>query len=416
MSRPGAIPDDGAGPDADSSLDESLGGDFLLPGGKVDGQAIRRAYDEAREQGDDEFLARVKFTLVRDIKDRLDRYLTTRIRFMSRNKLQELIDQSGATVNGRLAKASTKLRVGDRIELVLPPPPSGELEPDDIALDVLFEDEHILVINKRADIIVHPARMENRGTMLNALVHYFSVRRSGELSRVGEEFARPGVVHRLDRHTSGCIVFAKTDLAHWKMGAKFEGRRVDKRYLALVEGWFEQNEQLIDLPLGPHLSKAKGAREKRVVRFDDLGKPSQTICRVRERYELPPLRTKTVSRRYSLVELELLTGRTHQIRVHLTHLGHPIVGDDMYRGKPLVGPEGTTIIDRQALHAALLAFDHPITEQTMAFVAPVRAEMLAAIEFLRREGDPTVVMVEGAVPMARLSLGTREDPPISSPP
>jgi len=236
-------------------------------------------------------------------------------------------------------------------------------------------------------------------------VHYFQTHQSGELSSVGEEFARPGVVHRLDRHTSGCIVFAKTDLAHWKMGGKFERREVDKRYLALVQGWVEQDEKLIDLPLGPHQSRVRGAREKRVVRYDDLGKPSQTVCRVRERYELPPPLNKTVSRRYSLVELELLTGRTHQIRVHLSHLGHPVVGDDMYRGKPLTDLDGQTIIiERQALHASLLAFDHPVTGVPVAIVAPVREEMLAAIRFLRTQGEPRSVSVEGTVTIARLGL------------
>lgn len=401
MPNPGT--DDPQG--ASESIDESLGGSFLLPGGKVDGEAIRKAYLNARDEGDDEFVARVRFTLARDIKDRLDKYLTTRIKFMSRSKLQELIDQGGATVNGVIAKSSTKLRVNDTIELVLPPPPSGELEPDDIPLDVLYEDEHILVLNKQADIIVHPARMENRGTMLNALIHYFNHAHTGELSHVGEEFARPGVVHRLDRHTSGCIVFAKSDLAHWKMGSKFEQRRVDKRYLAIVHGWVEKNEQLIDLPLGPHQSRVRGAREKRVVRLDDLGKPSQTVCRVRERYELPPAVNKSVSRRYTLVELELLTGRTHQIRVHLSHLGHPIVGDDMYKGKPLLDLSGKVLLDRQALHAALLAFEHPISEAPMAFVAPVRDEVLDCIEFLRSKGSPEYVHVEGTVSMERLGLG-----------
>lgn len=405
MSKPGPNPGSDADAVQPASIDESLGGEFILPGGKVDPESIRRAYLDAREEGDDEFVARVRFTLARDIKDRLDKYLTTRIKFMSRNKLQELIDQGGATVNGVPAKSSTKLRVQDTIELVLPPPPSGEIEPDDIHLDVLYEDVHLLVLNKQADIIVHPARMENRGTMLNALVHYFQGTRSGELSSVGEEYARPGVVHRLDRHTSGCIVFAKSDLAHWKMGARFEQREVDKRYLALVQGWVDKDEQLIDLPLGPHQSRVRGSREKRVVRFDDLGKPSQTICRVRERYELPPALKKSVSRRYSLVELELLTGRTHQIRVHLAHLGHPIVGDDMYSGKPLIDLQGEPLIERQALHAALLAFDHPISGEPMAFVAPLREEVMDCIAFLRTKGNPSRIFVEGTVPMDRLGLG-----------
>lgn len=405
MSKRVPNPGTDAAQDATGPADDAPGGSFLLPGGKVDAEAVRMAYVNAREDGDDEFVARVRFTLARDIKDRLDKYLTTRIKFMSRNKLQELIDQGGASVNGSTAKSSTKLRVHDTIDLVLPPPPSGELEPDNIPLDVLYEDQHILVINKQPDIIVHPARMENRGTMLNALIHYFQTHQSGELSSVGEAFARPGVVHRLDRHTSGCIVFAKSDLAHWKMGTKFERREVDKRYLALVEGWVDKDEQLIDLPLGPHQSRVRGSREKRVVRFDDLGKPSQTICRVRERYELPPtVNSRSTPQHYTLVELELLTGRTHQIRVHLAHLGHPIVGDDMYTGKPLLDLKGQTLIDRQALHAALLAFDHPISEEPLAFVAPVRDEVLACIAFLRRSGSPSSVFVEGTVPMERLGL------------
>lgn len=404
MSEPVPNPGiDDASESCDAS-DESVGGAYLLPGGKVDGEAIRRAYDDAREQGDDEFVARVRFTLARDLKDRLDKYLTSRIKFMSRSKLQALIEQGGATVNGEVAKSSLKLRLGDTIELVIPPPPSGEIEPDDIPLEVLFEDEHILVLNKQADIIVHPARMENRGTMLNALVHYFQKSKSGELSHVGEEFARPGVVHRLDRHTSGCIVFAKSDLAHWKMGTKFEQRQVDKRYLAIVQGWVSKHEQMIDLPLGPHQSRVRGAREKRVVRFDDLGKPSQTICRVRERYELPAPANKTVSRRYTLVELELLTGRTHQIRVHLSHLGHPIVGDDMYKGKPMLDLDGEMMLDKPALHAALLAFDHPMSEEPLAFVAPLRDDVRRVVDYLRGHGDPKAHFVEGTVPMERLGL------------
>jgi len=387
----------------DSANDPAIGS-LIKPGGKVDGEAVRQAYTNAREQGDDAFVLTVKFEMARDVKDRLDRYLTSRITFMSRNQLQTLIDSGGATVNGRIAKASTKLRLGDKIELVIPPPPSGVIEGDAIELDVLYEDEHILVINKHPNIIVHPARAENRGTMLNALVHYFEESTSGELSSVGEEFARPGVVHRLDRNTSGCIVFAKNDEAHWKMGKKFEDREVDKRYLAVVQGWVERDEQVIDLPLGPHLSHAKGSREKRVVRYDELGKPSKTICRVRERYELPGLKKPTSTRKYTLVELELLSGRTHQIRVHLSHLGYPIVGDDMYMGKPFVDKDGTVLIDRQALHAARLAFAHPMTGEPMEFVAPVRDEMAALIAHLRATGETQTLEVHGVIPLDKLSL------------
>ncbi len=400
MSATGTNPDD----HSQSSSVSNDANAFILPGGKIDGDAVRQAYINARQQGDDGFVVRVPLEMMRDVKDRLDRYLTSRITFMSRNQLQTLIDSGGASVNGKTAKASTKLRLGDKILLEIPKPPSGDIEPDDIPLDVLYEDQYILVINKHPDIIVHPARAENRGTMLNALVHHFEKNASGELSTVGEEFARPGVVHRLDRNTSGCIVFAKNDEAHWKMGKKFEERQVDKRYLAVVQGWVERDEQLIDLPLGPHLSHAKGSREKRVVRYDNLGKESKTICRVRERYELPGLRKKSSTRKYTLVELELLTGRTHQIRVHLSHLGHPIVGDDMYMGKPFVDGDSKALIERQALHAALLGFTHPMTDEPMEFIAPVRDEMAALISHLRLGGETQGVEVEGVVAMSKLSL------------
>lgn len=370
---------------------------LVQPGGKVDPDAVRAAYERARDEGDDDFLARVRFELQRDLQTRLDKYLVTRVTFMSRSGLQRLIEGGGVTVNARPGKASTRLRGGDVVEVLIPPPPSGEIEPEDVPLRALLEDEHLIVIDKPADIIVHPARSENTGTMLNALAWRFRHVSGGELSPVGEEFARPGVVHRLDRHTSGCIVFAKTEEAHWKLGRQFENRTVDKRYLAVVQGWVEPVSQVIDLPLGPHPSKAKGAREKRVVRHDDLGKPSVTICRVRERYETPE------GRRYSLVELELKTGRTHQIRVHLSHLGHPIVGDDMYGGRPFESASGLRV-ERQALHAALLAFEHPITGKPVVCVSPPREEIAALIAELRAHARAAAVHAEGSVPLARFGL------------
>ncbi len=376
---------------------DDLPDSVLTPGGKVDSDAVYRAYERAIAEGDDGFVVRVSFEMLRDHNTRLDKYLTSRVTYMSRNQLQRLIDNGGATVNDKPAKASTKLRLNDRITLVIPKPPSGEIEPEDIALVVLYEDAHIVVLNKSPDMIVHPARSENRGTMINALAFHFANRSSGELSTVGEEFARPGVVHRLDRHTSGCIIFAKTDQAHWKMGHQFEHRTVDKRYLAVVHGHVKPDTQTIDLPLGPHQSKAKGMREKRVVRHDELGKPSVTVCRVRERYMLE----KTA---YSLVELELKTGRTHQIRVHLAHLGHPIVGDDMYGGRPFTDAEGQVVIDRQALHAALLAFTHPISDEPMEFIAPLRDELLDLIRVLRCSSTVESVEINGTIPMDRFGL------------
>jgi 23S rRNA pseudouridine1911/1915/1917 synthase len=469
--------------------------DVYDAGGKVDADAIVAAMQHAREQGlegeDDEQLRRVRFALQHDLDKRLDKYLTDRISFLSRTQLQKLIDDGEVTVNGRVAKASTRLNGGDVVEVVVPAPPAKDIQPENLPLEVMYEDEHILVVNKQPGIIVHPARNENTGTMLGALAWHLKHNSSGALSAVGKELARPGVVHRLDRDTSGCIVFAKTDEAHWKMGHQFEHRSVDKRYLAVVHGYVEPENFVIDLPLGPHPSREKGYREKYVVRHDELGKASVTIVRVRERYgvgdvsgaagahtgelvgrqgamtgtvslghadtsslalgwSVPQLpKTANLQRthtnlfeaemeRFSLVELELKTGRTHQIRVHLSHNMWPIVGDDMYGGKavgvvdagnagattkaakakpgktaktsaaargPLVAyakPEAiadgsTPMMTRQALHAALLSFDHPMSGKRMTFTAPLRGDMAALVAALRaRSGGGEQLAAPGA--------------------
>ncbi len=443
--RPRNVPS-GKRPDDDAGGETvRIGGDLVLKGGKVDPEAIRRAVEEARAKqdtgdgaenaGDDESLRRVVFEIKHDLDKRLDKYLTDRITFMSRTQLQKLIEGGGVLVNDKLPRASTKIHAGDIVEVVVPEPPAKNIQPEDIPLDVLFEDEHLIVLNKQPDIIVHPARSHLMGTMLSALAYHFKYRSTlgGELSKVGDELARPGVVHRLDRYTSGCIVFAKTEEAHWKIAHQFEHRRVDKRYLAIVHGKIEPATDVIELPLGPHPSREKGYREKYVVRHDALGKPSTTIYRVRERFD-------TKDGPFTLVELELKTGRTHQIRVHLSHQGWPIVGDSMYGGKaiglpsllsPSTGrdvaprdsegpaarkrskksaidaadsplhiwnaevmgldvkiPHGIEpIIVRQALHAALLSITHPITGVPMTFTAPPRGDFDALLATLRERSS-----------------------------
>ncbi len=384
--------------------------ELILPGGKVDPEAVRRAFEEvasrARENeshGDDgAHNVCVSFELQRDLKSRLDRYLTSRITFMSRNQLQRLIESGAVRVNGREAKASTKLRENDRVSVSLPPPPDRSVKPENIPIDVLYEDEHLIVLNKSVGIIVHPARSELAGTMINALAWHFrhASPTGGELSSVGEQFARPGVVHRLDRDTTGCIVFAKTDEAHWKIGKQFEERTVDKRYLAIARGRVEPDAQVIDKPLGPHQSKERGYREKIVVRHDELGKASVTICRVRERYRLHE--RAVGDQAFSLVELELKTGRTHQIRVHLSSESWPIVGDGLYGGRPFALPDGREI-SRQMLHAAMLAFEHPATGEAMTFTAPVPDDMRELIDTLRASGAEQV-SVQTAIPMERFGL------------
>ncbi|MBX3358002.1 MAG: RluA family pseudouridine synthase [Phycisphaeraceae bacterium] len=384
MSKRGGAPKDGD--------DGSSPNPLIRPGGLVDEDALRRAVHaepgEAREAAEGETLEpladddapnRVVFTLQRDLRKRLDRYLCDRIPFMSRTQLQRLIDEGGVSVNARSPKASTVLRLNDRIEVFLPPPPVTDVPPQDIPLDVLFEDEHLIVLNKKPDIIVHPARSHLSGTLINALAYHFQHRSGGALSGVGREFARPGVVHRLDRNTSGVIVFAKSDEAHWKLAQQFEHRTVDKRYVAVVHGWVEPVIDVIDLPIGPHPSREKGYREKYVVRHDALGKSAVTIYRVLGRYE-----PADAPGACSLIEVELKTGRTHQIRVHFSHRGYPLVGDDMYGGAPAPAELGG--LARQALHAATLTFRHPISGEPMKFTAPLPTDVAHLVRSLRALG------------------------------
>lgn len=381
----------------------------------MDPDAVRFAIGgaETDEVEESEGLCRVTFKLSRDLDKRLDKYLTDRIPFMSRSQLQRLIDDGGVTVNSRPAKPSQNLRINDVVEVALPPPPSTEILPEAIPLDILFEDEHMIVVNKQPGLIVHPARSHLKGTLLNALVHHFrtsggadaeesSVRpRGAALSTVGKEFARPGVVHRLDRFTSGVMVVAKDDTAHWRLGRQFENRTVDKRYLALVEGTVEADADVIDVPLGDSISRVKGHREKQQVRHDEGGRPAVTIYRVRQRFVAAAQASRLKPQAFTLVELELKTGRTHQIRVHLAHLGHPLLGDDMYGGRHFdlaslssqaakpASPQA--LFARQALHAATLGFKHPITGQPMRFTAPLPNDMLGLIRRLRAEWSASPV-------------------------
>ena len=372
---------------------------LLGAGGAVDRDALFALYEENAAK-DDESPVTVEFELLKDLDKRLDRYLVDRVPFLSRTQIQRLIDEEAITVNGRVPKSSTKLKKGDKIVATLPPPPSGAIQPEDIPLEVLYEDSAIIVVNKPAGLIVHPARSHKSGTLVNALAWRFKYVSGGELSKVGEEFARPGIVHRLDKFTSGAIVSAKNDTAHWRLGKQFEMRRTDKRYLALVHGHPERDVENIDLPLGKHPS----IKEKYAVRFDDTGKPSITILRVRERYTTPS------SAKYALVELELKTGRTHQIRVHLSYLGFPIVGDDMYGGKhsterDLGGERDAMLLARQALHATTLGFKHPMTEQPMTFTAPLAADLARAVTLLRAATRATGSEPAVDAPGATIDLG-----------
>lgn len=314
---------------------------------------------------------RLQIRLGRPIKHRrLDKYLQGRFSQFSRATIQKLIKEQGVTVNARPAKPGTRLNPGDNIELILPPPRTREIIPEQIPLNIIYEDDQIIVLNKQADLIVHPARGNTHGTLANGLVYY-----AEKLSTAGGEF-RPGIVHRLDRNTTGVMVVAKTDTAHWRLARQFEKRRVAKSYLAIVHGVPELQADCIAQPLGVH----PRAREKYAIR-PEIGKEAITFYEVTEAF-----------RGFSLLKVTPKTGRTHQIRVHLSYIKHPVVADDMYGGRVVypwqiedrpAGPE-EPIMARCALHASTLEIKHPETAEAMTFQAPLPADMQNLLGALRQ--------------------------------
>jgi 23S rRNA pseudouridine1911/1915/1917 synthase len=282
-----------------------------------------------------------------DAGARLDHFLAAQATTLSRSRLQDLIKSGHVTLNGNTAKPNTRLRAGDAIAVAEPPPvPTGTVA-EDIALDILFEDGDLIVLNKPAGMVVHPAAGNWQGTVVNALLHHCTT-----LSGIGGE-QRPGIVHRLDKETSGCLVVAKNDLAHQALAKQFAGREVTKIYLALATGKFRNASGVIEAAIGRHPVQRK---KMTVV---EKGRASKTSYRVRAE-----LRAGT------LVECTLHTGRTHQIRVHLKHLGHPLLGDEVY-GK-------RAGFDRQMLHAWRLGFSHPRTGKRLNFQSPIPADFVKA--------------------------------------
>ena len=322
----------------------------------------------------DEGLESVTFNIRHDLQKRLDIYLRDRLSTHSRSMLQKLIKSGTVLVNGRPAKVSTLLRSGDCVELKVPPAVQREIVPENIPLDILYEDEDFIAINKPTNLIVHPARGHWTGTMTNALV-YHAQKTAGTLS-VGSDPWRPGIIHRLDRNTTGLILVAKTDEAHWRLAGQFERRSIRKTYLAVVHGSPPLDSDLIDAPLGVHPTM----REKYTVR-DDIGRTAQTVYQVKERFK-----------RFTLLELFPKTGRTHQLRVHLSHVGFPIVGDVTYGGRPISRRDITAkprdsadaLISRQALHAWRLQFVHPSKFNRMTLEAPVPEDMSEFVTILRQ--------------------------------
>ena len=301
-----------------------------------------------------------------DAGARLDAYLATHVDGWSRARLQRLIEAGDVLVNSKLAKASYKVSANDEIEVELTPPPKSNFTPENIPLEIIFEDDHIVVINKPAGLVVHPAAGVNSGTLANALAYHFQ-----QLANAGS--IRPGIVHRLDKDTSGLLVAAKTEAAHERLGDQFRAREVFKSYVALVYGAVKQPSGRIEQPI------ARDPRNRTRMAIVPGGRGALSLFKIRHSYDA-----------FTLLDVELKTGRTHQIRVHLAWLKHPVVADELYGGGRENSVRDVQLrarirkLKRQFLHAEQLGFKHPQTGEPMKFVAPLPSELTQFLELLER--------------------------------
>lgn len=292
--------------------------------------------------------------------ERFDQFLALRLPTLSQTRIRRAIAEGDALVNGAAAAKGMRLDPGDRVSLTIAANERSSATPEPIALDVLYEDAELIIVNKPAGLLVHPSRTEKSGTLTNALAYHFLQTSGAPL--------RPGLLHRLDRDTSGVVAIAKTDRAHRIIAKAFRLRRVAKRYLALVNGLVADDAGEIDAPIG---RDATGWPRWQVM---SDGRPAQTRYTVRQRFAA-----------HTLLELEPLTGRTHQLRLHCAALGHPIAGDRVYGIKP-EDDAGQLVCSSQLLHAHRLAFRHPSTGQEMTFIAPLPPAMIEALEKLEGRG------------------------------
>jgi len=304
-----------------------------------------------------------------DVGQRLDAFLAGRIPGTSRSQIQKAITEGDAAVNERPSKPSYRLRDGDEISIDISPPEPLDAAPEPIALDIVYEDDAIVVINKPAGMVVHPGAGIRSGTLANALVHHFD-----QLSR-GSGDSRPGIVHRLDAGTSGLIVVARNETAHNNLAQQFMDRSVEKAYITLVYGRVTADEGRFDAAIG----RDPKNRVKMAVRPADQGRPALTLFRVVERFE-----------DFTLLEINIKTGRTHQIRVHLSHAKHPVVGDVTYGGgreNMIRDARMKSIVlglGRPFLHAQRLAFRHPQSGEEMSFESMLPAELQSVLNQLRQ--------------------------------
>lgn len=301
---------------------------------------------------------------------RLDRYLADQCPALSRSRIQKLIAENAVCVNGAPTRSSYRVVAGDRVAIAMPPPMRSTIDPEDIPLDIFFEDDHLLVLDKPAGMIAHPAGGVTSGTLVNALLAHCA-----QLSGINGVL-RPGIVHRLDKDTSGLMVVAKSDEGHRGLAAQLETRAMARHYLALIWGGFESDEGRVEAPIARH------PKHRKRMAVSPAGRFAATRYRVRARRDF-----------LSLLSLALETGRTHQIRVHLAHVNRPVFGDPLYGGReerltgiaPLFRRQAAHLLaqtNRQMLHAAQLTFVHPVTKRKLTFDSPPPADMQNALDKL----------------------------------
>jgi 23S rRNA pseudouridine1911/1915/1917 synthase len=309
-------------------------------------------------------------------KDRLDRFIARNPDLkLTRSRVQKLISEGLVTVDGNAATHNHRLKGGELVLIEVPPLPRSDIVPEKIALDIVYEDAFLLAVNKPAGMVTHPGAGNRQGTLANALLYY-----ADSLSGVGG-MDRPGIVHRLDKGTSGLILAAKNDDILLALQEQMKARKIRKTYTALICGHMKGEQGLIDLPVG----RSRKDRKKMTVTSAG-GRQALTDYRLVDRFKL-----------HDLVEINLRTGRTHQIRVHFSHIGHPLFGDPDYGGRmkwhrgifsvdKRLAIRALELIDRQALHAGKLEFIHPVSMQSISIEAPLPEDFRNLLDFMRREG------------------------------
>lgn len=302
----------------------------------------------------------IKLCVQDNIGMRLDKYLSDKLEDYTRSFIQKQIEQDSVLVNGHDVESNYKVKLKDDIELIIPDPVATQIVPEDIPIEIVYEDEDLIVVNKPQNMVVHPAPGNYTGTLVHALLGHCE-KHHKQLSGINGEI-RPGIVHRIDKDTSGLLMVAKNDKAHLELSNMLKTHDIIRRYHAIVYGNFKTETGTVELPIG------RSMKDRKKMAIVENGRYAKTDYRVIESF-----------RNYTHLELTLYTGRTHQIRVHMKAIGHPLLGDLVY------GPDKTPFgIDKQMLHAKVLGFTHPITKEPLYFETALPDYFITALEKLRK--------------------------------